>query len=135
MESSVTQRIKHFCKETNITVSAFEKQCNMGNGYVGKIVDGIGADKLSSISRNFPNLNFKWLLIGEGPMLVDDCPNDLDFGKFETILNSITKAKDETIASKSETIDVLRKENERLEAEIESLHQSLGIDTRKKELA
>ena len=128
MESQVTQRIKQFCKEIGITVSNFEKQCDMGNGYVGKIVDGIGAEKLSSISRNFPNLNFKWLLIGEGQMFAEDSPQNLDYGKFETILNSITQAKDETIA-------LLKKDIRRLEAENDNLRQSLGMESRKKELA
>lgn len=69
MQNSIKQRIKDFCEEIGITVSAFEKRCGLSNGYVNGITKCIGEEKLKSISLNYPQLNIIWLVMGEGQML------------------------------------------------------------------
>lgn len=69
MENTINQRIKEFCKFKKISISAFEKQCNLSNGYVNGISRGIGSEKIKTISLSFPELNTEWLLTGMGEMI------------------------------------------------------------------
>lgn len=67
----VGERLKAFIWAKRLRVSHFEKTCGLSNGYVASITKGIGADKMQMILENFPDLSEKWLLTGEGEMLID----------------------------------------------------------------
>ncbi len=69
METTVKQRLVEFLKYKKIGQSKFEKRIGAGNGFVNNIVKSIGAEKLQSISREFPELSTEWLLYGTGEML------------------------------------------------------------------
>ena len=69
MEKSVKQRIKEFCKFRHLTISAFEKQSGLSNGYVSSIRKSLGTEKLDGILSAFSELSREWLLYGEGAML------------------------------------------------------------------
>lgn len=69
METTVKERLIIFIKHKRLSQKRFETICGMSNGYVNSIRKGLGADKLQSITRNFPDLNREWLLYGEGTML------------------------------------------------------------------
>lgn len=69
MENTVKERLIIFIKHKKLSQKRFEIICGMSNGYVNSIRKGLGADKLQSIVRNFPDLNREWLLYGEGTML------------------------------------------------------------------
>lgn len=71
MKSAISQRIKTFCEYKNLSILQFEKSCMLSNGYVRGISKAIGNEKLKTISLNYPELNIKWLLTGEGQMLND----------------------------------------------------------------
>jgi len=66
---SVKERIKEFIKSENITISDFEKQIKVANGYVNSISKGIGTEKIKIILEHYPNLNLEWLITGNGSML------------------------------------------------------------------
>lgn len=118
MESTINQRIKQFCKEIGITVSAFEKQNDMANGYVNGISKGIGEEKLKTIRLNFPQLNLVWLMIGEGDMIISE-PSKTDTSSTKTIENlSIV------IKSQQETITRLMDDNEQLRDELRQFYTS-----------
>ena len=61
---NVQTRLKEFIKSMNMTVSEFEKQCKLSQGYVANIRKSISPLKLSQIERAFPNLDISWLLTG-----------------------------------------------------------------------
>lgn len=69
MENSVKQRLTKFATFKNLSISKFESQCGLGNGYIGKLKGEPGCRKLDDILRAFPELNREWLLYGEGEML------------------------------------------------------------------
>lgn len=69
MESNINQRFKEFIAYKGLTVSAFERECGLSNGYVKGVKNYLGEDKRRSIILKFPELNMGWLLTGEGPML------------------------------------------------------------------
>ena len=69
---SVKDRVKAFCKAEKTTVSAFEANIGVANGYVNAISNSIGLDKINTILENYPNLNIEWLLVGKGSMYKND---------------------------------------------------------------
>lgn len=71
---SVKKRLKDFIKSQKMTISGFEKDINVSNGYVNSISKGIGGEVLLSILEKSPNLNINWLLTGEGFMLKEPVP-------------------------------------------------------------
>lgn len=66
---SVKKRLKEFIRSQGFTISGFEKDINVSNGYVNSISKGIGGEILLSILEKSPNLNINWLLTGQGEML------------------------------------------------------------------
>lgn len=69
---SVKKRLKDFIKSQGLTISGFEKDINVSNGYVNSISKGIGGEVLLSILEKSPKLNIDWLLTGKGSMLKED---------------------------------------------------------------
>lgn len=69
MESTVKERLIIFIKHKNLSQAKFEKTIGVANGFVNNISRGIGGDKLQRILCEFPELNYTWLMTGEGDML------------------------------------------------------------------
>lgn len=69
MESTVKQRLIEFISVMNLTQAEFQRRCNLSSGYINNMVNSIGTAKLRSILSEYPQLNPKWLLTGEGEML------------------------------------------------------------------
>ena len=74
MEKTVKERLMMFIEYRGLSVSKFEKMCNLSNGYISKLRHAPGGVRLEEIFRVFPELNREWLLFGEGKML--NCPNN-----------------------------------------------------------
>lgn len=69
---NVKDRVKAFCKAEKTTVSAFEANIGVANGYVNAISKSIGLDKIEIILEKFPKLSIEWLLTGKGAMYKDE---------------------------------------------------------------
>lgn len=69
--SEVKERLITFIKYKKLSIKAFEAQCGFSNGFISNISRCIGADKLLSILRPYPELSMYWLIDGEGEMLRD----------------------------------------------------------------
>lgn len=76
MEMSVSKRLKFFIAQKGLSIRAFERSCNLSNGYVNGIETTIMPNKLSSIRLQYPELNIDWLLYGEGEMLKTSAVED-----------------------------------------------------------
>ena len=68
-DSPVRQRLIQFIKHKGLEQQKFEMMCGLSSDYVDNIARGLGAQKLSVISKCFPELNTEWLLTGAGEML------------------------------------------------------------------
>lgn len=69
----ILNRIKAYIDFKGISVSAFEKSIGMSNASFGKSLKrngAIGTDKLETILRVYPDLSPRWLVSGEGEMLL-----------------------------------------------------------------
>ena len=67
-------RLKRFIAHKGLTISAFERNCGLGNGFVSKVGDSIRREKLELISNAFPDLNLDWIINEKGDMLTDYVP-------------------------------------------------------------
>ena len=77
-------RLNLFIKHLDVPISGFERSCNLGNGYVNSIKNGIGHKALGQISKQYPDLNTTWLLTGEGEMLLSEEKQSVKFYDPET---------------------------------------------------
>ena len=71
----VKERLQKYIEYKGVPFSRFEKDCGLSNGYISSIRTSIQPDRLSSIARNYPDLNLGWLMVGEelgGPMVSSD---------------------------------------------------------------
>ncbi|HSU26788.1 MAG TPA: hypothetical protein VLJ68_00280 [Chitinophagaceae bacterium] len=69
----VIDRLLKYLSGKGISAYAFERNCQVANGYLKKHQQGkgsIGSDILQKVHRNYPDLDLVWLLAGEGEMLV-----------------------------------------------------------------
>ena len=96
---SIKDRILQFLETENIAKAQFERQCGFSNGYINSIKEGIGAEKLERILREYPLLRREWLLSGVGEMYISDREisniveeDTLDGTNSFQLLSSITKS-------------------------------------------
>jgi transcriptional regulator len=121
---SVKKRLKDFIKSQGLTISGFEKDINVSNGYVNSISKGIGGEVLLSILEKSPKLNIDWLLTGKGSMLKEDTSKPVntpeDMGQVALLQqeNSFLKEK---ITLLEENKILQAKEIKRLEEEIKRI--------------
>lgn len=65
----MNERINVFIQSLGITVSEFERICNLSNGAVSKMGDNTRTSTIDKISKMYPSLNITWLRTGEGDMI------------------------------------------------------------------
>ena len=71
----VIDRLYQFLEYKELTPYAFEKVCELSNGYLHKQLKGggsIGSDVLEKIHQNYSELSLMWLITGKGNMLFED---------------------------------------------------------------
>ena len=65
----MNERILQFIEYLGISVSEFERSCNLSNGAVSKMGDNTRRATLNKICYIYPQLNIDWLLTGKGDMI------------------------------------------------------------------
>jgi phage repressor protein C with HTH and peptisase S24 domain len=71
METTVKQRLEQFLEYKNISKAEFGRLIGVSSAYISSMRKSIQPDKAESIALKFPELNMKWLLTGNGQMLID----------------------------------------------------------------
>ncbi|WP_431369941.1 hypothetical protein [Kordia sp.] len=70
----IIDRIILFIKRKNLSMRAFDKSINVGNGYTSKQSKSsasVGSDVLEKIIDVYPELSPLWLLTGKGDMIIE----------------------------------------------------------------
>ena len=66
---TLKERIQAYCQYKGISVSQFERQAGLSNGYFKEGSKMPRPDRISKILNKFPDINRNWLLYEEEPML------------------------------------------------------------------
>ncbi len=72
------ERIAMYLQFKSIAPYAFERKINLSNGYIAKQLKhngSVGSDILIRICEVYPELNIKWLLTGDGSMILETIDN------------------------------------------------------------
>jgi phage repressor protein C with HTH and peptisase S24 domain len=72
MSENTIQRIKQYIDFKGIRVSVFEREVGMSNGsFASQLKNNktIGLDKLENIINKYSDINYEWLLTGNGDMI------------------------------------------------------------------
>ena len=72
------ERLKTFLNSEDISVRAFERQCDIKTGTASKMTEKSYGTTFHKIAKAFPQLNINWLKTGEGEMLNPATPMDID---------------------------------------------------------
>jgi len=66
--STIKERISEFIKQKGLSVNAFEKEIGLSKSYYQKIKASPGAEILEKILTTYPEIDCRWLILGEGDM-------------------------------------------------------------------
>lgn len=112
------QRLIIFAKTKELSIRALEDACGWAAGTIHKINHGIRSDNLASLAEKFPELNLRWLLLGEGEMLEGKSVEKSELSpESQMLLDEIyaqLKLMREICESNYRTIDRLLNENKKL---------------------
>lgn len=73
---TIKSRLKHFIKRSlRMTQHDFADKIGVSYGWIDGIQNSLQQDTQAAIREAFPNLNMTWLMMGEGPMLLDEGDN------------------------------------------------------------
>lgn len=141
MDTTISERLLSFIQTQKMSVRAFERRCNLTNGYVKSITDNLSAQRLDKILREFPQLNREWLMHGSGDMLLPSAPSagasasgdgSTAVVGDENNVNSadvLLRAFDEIAASRrlvERTSDLLSKRDEQIDRLLSLLEKAQG---------
>jgi hypothetical protein len=100
----VKDRLLLYLKSNNISKNSFYKEVNVSNGYLDK-QSAVNSDVLARVIKKYNELNYKWLLLGEGEMI--ETPNQAD--PFTPTCAESCQLKDYIIQLQKEKIRSLEK--------------------------
>lgn len=73
--SDIKSRLLQFTLSQGLTsLGALERNCGFAQNTIQKISGGVNTNTLVRIAEVFPALNLNWLILGRGPMLVEESP-------------------------------------------------------------
>lgn len=133
METTVKQRITLFIESKGMKPATFERLCGLSNGYLNQLKKSPSLSKIEQICDSFPEINKEWLVTGKGEMFAKK--NEQKSQPENHQNTDLVEALRSHIADLQAERDRLLEEREELKAEIDTLRQSLGMATRKKETA
>lgn len=118
-------RILAIIDHYGITANKFSEKIGMSRAFVKNMNDEISTKPLRNILLMFPDINIKWLITGEGEMLLENANQDKKIELIEkippNILIDYLKEKDKIIGDLREEIGTLKRD-------LESAQQGKRID-------
>lgn len=97
--SNIISRLLEYAKARRYTVSAFEKELGLSNGYFNAVSRrenaAIGSDKINVIMQKFTDLDIHWLITGSGTMTKPETvlANETHLGASSSRINSIDESQ------------------------------------------
>lgn len=106
---TLKERLCAIAAQEELSISAFEKRCGLGNAFVKSAGENVGASKLGRILREFPNISPLWLLTGIGDMLNNGENPTYQISGFPIVSDKEVQILREELNKKNEQIDRLIK--------------------------
>lgn len=105
---TIGERFALVLKEKGITQKSFSERTGYSEQSISKLMKGQTqsprADLVAQIAVLLPDVNLRWLLVGEGEMFIDNQDS-------ENLYLEISRLKDELLNSKNKVIELLEKLN------------------------
>lgn len=95
IHSAVNLRLLEFLELNDVGNNQFAASINVSKSYLAGLRNGsaMGVDKLLDIITAYPELNYHWLLFGEGPMLKSKVPDSSDAERIRNLQIEIEALK------------------------------------------
>lgn len=138
---TLKERIQAYCQYKGISVSQFERQAGLSNGYFKEGSKMPRPDRISKILNKFPDINRNWLLYEEEPMLKttdqpvsqggeDVTPTKAELNNpktMERFLDSLLHQNEELIRQNGALIDLYREERAKSKGDVAQKKRHSGI--------
>lgn len=138
---TIKERIQAYCQYKGISVSQFERQAGLSNGYFKEGSKMPRPDRISKILNKFPDINRNWLLYEEEPMLKttdqpvsqggeDVTPTKAELNNpktMERFLDSLLRQNEELIRQNGALIDLYREERAKSKGDVAQKKRHSGI--------
>ncbi len=138
---TLKERIQAYCQYKGISVSQFERQAGLSNGYFKEGSKMPRPDRISKILNKFPDINRNWLLYEEEPMLKttdqpvsqggeDVTPTKAELNNpktMERFLDSLLRQNEELIRQNGALIDLYREERAKSKGDVAQKKRHSGI--------
>lgn len=127
-DTGIKQRLLDFIDHKNLSVNRFCTMCGFSSAYVRNIQKTISQRYLKIISKAFPDLNIHWLETGEGQMLNEVIPINVQN-------NSVGNNSQQTIVAGSDNIVTISEKNRQLLDSIQKMcDENAALKTENAEL-
>lgn len=118
-------RIQALIKALNLSGREFCKNVGVSDSWNRTIKHSIGSDVLVKILTTYPQINIKWLVLGEGKMFNEEIQLEVHESCMRPLINNNYKEIYEEIKSDNQD---LRKENKQLrETILELMHKNEAL--------
>ncbi len=120
----IGDRIRLLCSVLELSKRKFAEKVNIKASTLSSIVNGSSpsSDIISAVVNNYPELNERWLLIGEGPIWKKDL-----WQSFGVAEQKELDALNEQIKIKSEIIEALKGQVNALERTVSLLEKQMNL--------
>lgn len=74
MPEKIIHRIQQIMDHYDLSKNAFDNRLGLGNNYIGSMIrreGNPGSDLIEKIVREWPEIDARWIVIGEGNMLLE----------------------------------------------------------------
>jgi len=119
------ERLQQYLEYSKISAYAFERTCDVSNGYLGKQLKGkgaVGSDILERIKSNYTDLSLIWLVTGRGSMILSPAENSN-----QQKISELNEEQHIYFTSKDEVIHLLNKQVARLESSIQDKDKIIAL--------
>ena len=105
---TIGERFALILKKKGVTQKSFSERTKYSEQAISKVIKGQTqspkADLITEIAVSIPDVNLRWLLIGEGEMFIDNQNGD-------NLILENSRLKDELLDSKNKVIELLERLN------------------------
>lgn len=127
-ESEIKNRLIILTKSLNMSMRAFSMSIGKSPSWLKAIVKDVSSEALVNILTNYPQVNIKWLLLGEGEMMESELNNEQEKDRSKFLADALPEYMISNPSDKNSIniINNLSNSNKSLAKANETLSESLN---------